>query len=313
MSMRDAQGAVPTVTAAAGPEPLLSVHSVHRCVTTVVDLDEAERFYRAFGLEVRREDDRLEISAFGAGHAVLHVVRADRNRLRTLSFGVYEKDLPRFADKLDRSGVSFAAAAGVLQLRDADGTAIELVAARKTSPDTPAAIAPRTVAPKRSGVAAVHPTQFSHLLLFSSDVNAAVAFYCGVLGFRLSDRSGDGIAFLHSPHGSDHHLVAFVKSEGPGLHHTSWQVRSLDEVGHGAMQLSAKGYEKGWGLGRHVLGSNYFHYAKAPWGGYVEYSFDMEHIAAGSEWKAGDHEAEDSFYVWGPPPPGDFATNTELG
>ncbi|WP_213958860.1 hypothetical protein [Variovorax sp. dw_954] len=34
-------------------------------------------------------------------------------------------------------------------------------------------------------------------------------------------------------------------------------------------------------------------------------------IAAGMEWVAGDHAAEDSSYVRGPPPPEGFATNIE--
>ena len=43
----------------------------------------------------------------------------------------------------------------------------------------------------------------------------------GMTQQRLSDRSGPGIAFLHSPHGSDHHLIALAKSDGPGLHHSN--------------------------------------------------------------------------------------------
>ena len=85
-----------------------------------------------------------------------------------------------------------------------------------------------------------------------------------VLGLRVSDTSGDVIAFLHSPHGSDHHLIALAKSGGLGLHHTSWCVASLDDVGLGMEQMSAAGHGEGWGVGRHVLGSNYFRYVRDP-------------------------------------------------
>ena len=102
------------------------------------------------------------------------------------------------------------------------------------------------------------------MLLFTPRHPATIKFYSEVLGLRLSDRSGDMIAFMHGIHGSDHHMIAFVKSDGPGLHHLSWDVASINEIGLGAMQMADKGFVAGWGLGRHVLGSNYFHYVRDP-------------------------------------------------
>ena len=149
------------------------------------------------------------------------------------------------------------------------------------------------------------------MLMFASDVPASIAFYRDVLGLRLSDRAGDGIAFLHGAHGSDHHLIALAKSHAGGLHHSSWDVGSVHQVGLGAEHMKARGHDRGWGLGRHVLGSNYFYYVRDPWGSYAEYSFDIDHIPADLDWPAADHPPEDSFYVWGPAPPADFVTNFE--
>jgi hypothetical protein len=133
-----------------------------------------------------------------------------------------------------------------------------------------------------------------------------------VLGLRVSDGSAPIIAFLHTPHGSDHHLIAFAKSGGVGLHHSSWCVPSIDAVGMGTQQMIQAGYPQGWGIGRHVLGSNYFRYVRDPWGSYAEYSFDIDFVEAGSTWPTADHPAEDSLYVWGPDVPEDFIVNTEL-
>ena len=77
---------------------------------------------------------------------------------------------------------------------------------------------------------------------------------------------------MHGIHGSDHHLIAFAKSDAPGLHHCSWDVGGVNEIGVGAMQMAEKGLPEGLGHGRHVLGSNYFHYVRDPWGSYSEYS-----------------------------------------
>jgi catechol 2,3-dioxygenase len=158
----------------------------------------------------------------------------------------------------------------------------------------------------------VFPRWLSHVLLFTPDVSGLVNFSESVLGLRLSDRSGDLVAFMHTPYGSDHHLLACVKSEGPGLHHTSWDLGSVDEVGEASEQMRNAGYADGWGVGRHVLGSNYFYYVRDPWGSFAEYSADIDFIAEGQPWQAGDYAPEDSFYLWGPAVPDWFVANTEL-
>ena len=121
------------------------------------------------------------------------------------------------------------------------------------------------------------------------------------------------IAFMHGAHASDHHLLAFAKSHAPGLHHSSWDVGSLDDVGLGAELMREHGYTKGWGVGRHVLGSNYFHYVRDPWGSYAEYSCDIDYIPKEERWPSGDHKPEDSFYLWGPDVPREFTINYEGG
>ena len=72
------------------------------------------------------------------------------------------------------------------------------------------------------------------------------------------------------------------------------------------------GYPEGWGVGRHVLGSNYFRYVQDPWGSYAEYSYDIDFVAPGAEWPAADHPPEDALYVWGPDVPRDFVVNHEI-
>ena len=75
--------------------------------------------------------------------------------------------------------------------------------------------------------------------------------------------------------------------------------------------MADQGYTHGWGVGRHVIGSNYFRYVRDPWGSFAEYSFDIDFIPADVEWTASDHPLEDSFYVWGPETPDDFIVNHE--
>ena len=97
------------------------------------------------------------------------------------------------------------------------------------------------VAPKRSKAGTTSPNRLAHLLLFTPDVDAAVTFYGCVLGLRLSDRSGSNIAFMHGIHGSNHHMVAFVKKRRTRPAPHQLDVGTIHEVGLGAAQMADKG------------------------------------------------------------------------
>jgi len=300
----------------------LGVHSLDRFVFSVPDLEVAERFYRCFGLDVRRDGDRLDLAARGGPHVWGSVyANGQPKKIQYLRFSAYADDFEALAARFRATGSEpphpLSDGDGVWT-RDPDGTPIQLVAGGKVSPsckgvaEAPAAAASgKGAAPNRKAASRVRPRRLSHVLLFTPDVSRQLAFYTQTLGLRLSDRSGDIIAFLHGPHASDHHMIAFAKSDAPGLHHSSWDVASFDDVGLGAEMMRGDGYAKGWGVGRHVLGSNYFYYVQDPWGSWAEYSFDIDFVPQDVEWTAGDHPPEDSFYIWGPTVPDDFIVNYE--
>lgn len=306
----------------AGITPL-SVHSLHLFVFSVPDLSVAEHFYSAFGLKVERVNGTLELYTRGNDHCWgrIHEVPG-KKKLTYVSFGCHAKDLPALKKRITLAGIPLTQAhpAGSQEgfwVQHPDGFPVQILAAEKSSPDTHTT--PRIFeaedehrkSPNRAKVRQVQPRRLSHALIFSPDIDRGIRFY-ETLGLRLSDRAADVIAFMHSPHGSDHHLVALAKSAGAGLHHTSWDVGSIDEVGAGMKQMQDSGFKEGWGVGRHIVGSNYFHYVRDPWGSYCEYSFDIDHIPKGMAWIARDHSPEDSFYLWGPDVPAEFIVNHEI-
>jgi catechol 2,3-dioxygenase-like lactoylglutathione lyase family enzyme len=302
---------------------VVAVHSLDHVDFEVPNLDDAERFYRAFGLETSHVAGSLEVRASGDPRPWLFVHRGASvsKRLRYVSFGIFADDLPRFRERAASLGVTTIAPlaahdAESLWFRDLHGVAVELRAAPKRTPDhaAPRGEPPPRIdraAPLRSATQPVKPRRLSHALLFTPDLTASVHFYTAMLGLRLSDDAG-AVAFMHAAHGSDHHVLAFAASTGPGLHHLAWVVDSLEDVGLGAMQMGEAGFPRGWGVGRHVLGSNYFYYVRDPWGSYCEYSFDIDHVPVEREWPASKQSPENGFYLWGPPPPTDFTTNFEL-
>lgn len=303
-----------------------AIHSLDRFVFSVPDLAVAERYFTDFGLDVRKVGKRLDLYTFGHPHRWGSIFESGKpKQLEYLALGVYQDDYDPLRRHLERIGVKTIDPHPLVDeqgfwIRDPDGIALQIVVAEKSSPNEKGeTFGPMNMAnPKgtpiginRRNAKPVRPVRLTHALLFCSDVPRSVKFYRDALGMRLSDQSGDGIAFLHGAHSSDHHLLAFAKSDGPGLHHTSWVVRGIDEVGLGMEQMLNKGYPYGWGVGRHVLGSNYFYYQRDPWGSFTEYSYDIDFIGLESDWPAQDHPPEDSFYLWGPTVPEDFVTNHE--
>jgi catechol 2,3-dioxygenase-like lactoylglutathione lyase family enzyme len=300
----------------------LGIHSMDTFNMVVPDLQVAEGFYKSFGLDVREKGNTLELYTFGSNHRWASIGEGPTKKMNFLSFGVFEEDFEPMKRRVEDAGIRLMDApkgydSNGVWFYDHNGVLIEIKVAEKSSPNDKmgfamaSAPAGTAASPQRSKAAFVKPRRLAHVLVFTADVQQAIDFYARVLGLRLSDRSGDGICFMHGIHGSDHHLVAFAKSHSPGLHHCSWDVGDIDEIGRGAMQMADKGFVKGWGLGRHVLGSNFFHYVRDPWGSYSEYAADIDYIPVTHDWQAGDYPPEDSIYLWGPEMPKDFVTNFE--
>lgn len=307
---------------------VLGVHSLDQFGLAVPDLEEAARFFGDFGLALRERPNGLQLHTAGNEHGWVSLSEGPRKALQFLSFGTFADDLDRFRERLAKLGIEridppHGVESNGLWFRDCDGMPIEIKVAEKRSPDAPADFrhapplssptvgSPSRNSPFRGTVGRVRPERLAHMLVFTRDVGRSVAFYRDVLGLRLSDEVPGAVAFLHAVHGSDHHIVAFAKSDAPGLHHSSWYVGSVQDMGQGASYMAERGYRQGWGLGRHVLGSNFFQYIRDPWGSYAEYSGGADYIAADADWAGEAQAEEDGFYLWGPSPPEDFVFNYE--
>lgn len=298
----------------------LGVHSLDHIGLIVPDLAEADYYYSHFGLDVKHVEGGLEISTADNDHVWLKLKQGPAKRLDYISFGAFADDLAQFAEKLKENNVQLIEhpqSDNHIWFRDPLGIVVEIKPAHKVMPDdktihkTSSCPAGTRAALMRGETGKVHPVRLAHALFFTPDIQKTVKFYCDLLGLKISDFPGP-VAFLHGAHGSDHHLIAFAQSDtGIGYHHSAWDVNALDEVGLGADQMAAAGYKKGWGLGRHVLGSNYFNYIRDPWGSYTEYSYDIDYVPVEQDWPASYPAPENSLYLWGPDVPEDFIINHE--
>jgi catechol 2,3-dioxygenase-like lactoylglutathione lyase family enzyme len=219
---------------------VLGVHSLDHFSMTVPNLEQARHFYQSFGLDVREEGRGLALYAPGLEHRWGILNQGKSKKLHDLSFGAFEDDLPRFRDRLSVLHVERLAPppgfeSNGLWFRDHNGVLVEIRVAEKSSPNEKSSFtaysAPAGVqgTSYRRNAPPTRPRRLAHLALYTADVGRAIGFYRDVLGLRLSDSSEGNVAFMHGPHGSDHHMVAFARSAGPGLHHCSRDVGAVQE------------------------------------------------------------------------------------
>ncbi len=300
----------------------MSVQSLLSFALSVPAPESGLRFYSTFGLIPQQRGGTLVFRCDGREQDQVILVEGRRKHLHHLRFGtdaagetvIRTRLAARQVPEIDPPMDDFA---GGLWLSDPDGTALNIrnetarpwrsaKAFRINQPGSYARFE-RGCPPRHQ----VRPTRLGHVLLFTPQLDAMVAFYCDVLGLRLSDRVPGIISFLHLPCGGDHHVLAFVQDSRPGFHHASFEVDSPDEIGMGAQAVLAAGYRNGWGFGRHVIGSNFFHYLRDPWMSLAEYFCDIDQIPGDGSWQPQDLGAEDALYRWGPEPPADFVRNFE--
>ena len=292
----------------------------------VPDLDAGVRFYTDAGLVADVEGDLARLRCEGQDRdSVVLLGGFGRKRLHHVSLRA--DDLDGMARQVEAHGGRVTAAPegfedNGLWVSDPHGMLIRLTE-RPADPEleagTPFAInAPgalvrsrRSAALPVSSYGPAKPRRLGHVMLFTPDVPASVAFMTEALGMGLADRAQDIVAFCCARRDSDHHVVAFAKSPGVGFHHGSFMVGDPDEVGRGGRALHAKAGGGDWGFGRHTIGSNFFHYIQDPWGSWFEYYSDMDHIDDYALWTPTNYEMEDSLANWGPAVPSDFVHNYE--
>jgi Predicted ring-cleavage extradiol dioxygenase len=119
------------------------------------------------------------------------------------------------------------------------------------------------------------PVKISHIVLHSPDHQAAVRFFCDVLGFKVSDWLGDFMCFLRC--NSAHHRIALLPGP-PCLNHVAYDMTDVDGMMAGISRLKQNKIDIRWGPGRHTAGDNTFSYFVTPSGFTVEYTAELEEV-----------------------------------
>lgn len=303
----------------------MTIRSLQHIALAVPDPAKGKQFYTDFGMQAREETTHVALRCEGRDQDQVILVEGARRHMHHIGFGARAQAIEDIKRRLEQNGHQLVDAprespADGIWFHDPDGLLVN-VRDVEPAPWLPAAEwkinnpghlnRAGTVGHPPRGLP-IKPRRLGHTLRFTPDLDRITSFYTRVVGMKLSDRVPGIIAFLRNGEGgSDHHVLAFLKDERPGFHHASFEVGNIDDIGVGACRMLEKGYRNGWGFGRHVIGSNFFHYIRDPWGSLAEYFCDIDFVPGDTGWNPTDYPPADSLYAWGPAVPDDFGRNFE--
>ena len=223
------------------------------------------------------------------------------------------QELRALAERLAAAGVQATPAepellaergvCGLIRCQDPDGLDIEIYYGPTLQTETPF-FSPAGVSGFVTGAQGI-----GHIVLATPQIDRARAFYCDVLGFRISDyirmRMGPefflDLEFFHC--NARHHTIALVPLPMPPpkrMHHFMLQARTIDDVGFALDRALKAGTPIAQGLGRHTNDEMVSFYAQTPSGFEVEFGFGALEVDD-QTWRVTRHDKPSS---WGHKRPG---------
>lgn len=293
------------------------------------DLDQAEVFARDFGFAIAaRTEGELWLRGTFAGSPCMVIRRGRASRFIGPAFRAAERaDL----DRLARATGSTVRDIGVpgggqsVALLDPSGLPVRVVHCAEQLPALPeqeplilnfGTDHRRTNATQRPPREPSRIQRLGHVVLETRVFARTLDWYLDTLGMIVSDflfldgqrGRGPTMAFVRCDQGSvavDHHTLALHLGPGTGYVHSAYQVTDLDAIAAGGEYLAERGYQRSWGIGRHIQGSQLFDYWRDP------DHFMLEHFADGDLFSC-DLESgwapmsASGLAQWGPPVTRDF-------
>jgi len=287
----------------------VALHRLSSITIGVPNVEDTCRYYAEFGLSRNGA-----IFSTHDGGEQLRIIESSTRRLIELCIGADDPDdVARVSDRLSTLGVAVerdATSVSALEIHSGARVVVKVLAPLTQEP---AAIEPTNgpgYTQRRNGRAPailrqepIRPRKLGHVVIGTPDAEASQRFFLEGIGFKISDQVRGLASFMRCS--TDHHNLLLQPAPVAFLHHTSWQVDDVDEVGRGAMTMLEGHAERHvWGLGRHFIGSNFFWYLRDPAGNFSEYYSDMDSITDDQLWIPGMWEPSlRALYAWGPDVP----------
>lgn len=293
------------------------------------DLGKAELFAHAFGFTTTlRTSHELHLRGTEAGPPCVVITKGARSRFVGPAFhAAQDADLLRLASATGVRARPLPESLGGLttDLRDPSGLQVRVVAGTHELPALPGQ-APltwnvggghsRTNATQRPAREPARVQRVGHVVLQSARFRETLDWYLQHLGMIVSDflyyegqrERGPTMSFIRCDRGSepaDHHTLAMTLGPVNRYVHSAYQVTDLDALAAGGEHLLDLGYDRSWGIGRHIQGSQVFDYWRDPDGFLVEHFADGDRFDCTLEPGWAPMTAS-GLAQWGPPATPDF-------
>ncbi|MEW2357185.1 VOC family protein [Spirillospora sp. NPDC029432] len=293
------------------------------------DLDRAELFARAFGFDVAlKTATELHLRGSEPGSACVLIRKGGRSRFLGPAFRAADPaDLARLAGATGTSVAVLPETLGgaTVDLTDPGGLRVRVVSGARELAALPAPAplihnfgdeSPRVNATQRPPRVPAAVRRVGHVVLQTTRFRRTLDWYLEHLGLIVSDflfydgqrDRGPTMAFIRCDRGrtpSDHHTLAMTLGPSNRYVHSAYEVGDLDVLAAGGQYLLEQGYDRSWGIGRHIQGSQIFDYWRDPDGFLVEHYTDGDLFDSTLEPGWGAMTAS-GLAQWGPPATKDF-------
>lgn len=309
--------------------PLIKVADIAWLEFEKPDLMRAEAFAQAFGFStLLRTNDQLQLRGTDAEGPCVIVRRAPRSRFVGVAFTAQDEvDVLRLADAKSARTLALPESIGGLavELVDPSGVQVRVVAGTHELAALPAQPPHvlnfghellRANATQRPSRLPARVQRLGHVVLQSTKYVETLNWYLDNLGMIVSDflyfpgqrALGPAMSFIRCDLGetpADHHTLALALGPRNRYVHSAYQVADLDALAAGGEYLRERGYQRSWGIGRHIQGSQLFDYWRDPDGFLVEHFTDGDMFDNTLEPGWAPFTAS-GLAQWGPPATKDF-------
>ncbi|MGN9891926.1 VOC family protein [Micromonospora sp. L31] len=323
------QGALPGEHPGRARNPLIKVHDLAWLEFEKPDLERAELFARAFGFTTSsRTAEELHLRGTDPGSPCVLIRRGPRSRFIGPAFRAADPtDVLRLADATGTKVAPLPESLGgvTVDLVDPSGARVRVVTDTHELPALPTQVpltfnvghdVARTNATQRPPREPAKVQRLGHVVLQTTRYLETLNWYLEHLGLIVSDflyhqgqrERGPTMSFIRCDRGStptDHHTLAMTLGPANRYVHSAYQVPDLDSLAAGGEYLLDRGYQRSWGIGRHIQGSQIFDYWRDPDDFLVEHFTDGDLFDCTLEPGWAPMSAS-GLAQWGPPATKDF-------
>lgn len=275
--------------------PIAKINGIGYLVIQRPDIDKASKFFVDYGLLIdRRTSNKLYLRGKSNSNHLIILEKGPADITR-IGLTACSQDVERLAAYYDQPILNHDAPMGgrYVALTDPNGNQLEInceltplapfASSREESPWNTATDKPRLNTPVRNRIEPKLVSKLGHTLWSVKSMQKTVHWYQDTLGLIVSDfqflpgEEQPVVAFMRCDNGdepADHHTLGFGTAIELGHLHSAFEMDNFEDIAVASQWMAKKDYKHGWGIGRHILGSQVFDYWRDTHGDLFEHYAD---------------------------------------